>query len=354
MRGRRIGRWLSCGTIGRRVIRRSCRFSRYDGAVPKRSWLRSSRDCRLAMVHRRQLLRIRAGSLHMLSLNRHSGNMLLTRTRHFLRPGTRADPTISAVVADPVHRGAVHYCRVVNVVNYSDVHVVHRTVVEKAPIVPTSTFIAFAVVTVPVTNPAIKTDMRTPVAIVEDVSVAAPAPIGWSPQETDSRSSHPRTRHPVVIAVVFGISPVPRCPEITVAGTKRLLVNGQFRRGKADRYPDLCERCRRHCQHNECEQQRTNGGEDTHCGSFVLDQFWPINPSLVQSLCGCELRGLKGTISGRNVLLQTPSRSQMVLTETVSFRRCRGLSKKAHFQQASAFETTSRHAASCYPRNLRQ
>src|ERR1700704_3878081 len=65
------------------------------------------------------------------------------------------------------------------------------------------------------------------------------------------------------------------------------------------------------------------------------------------------LRGSKGTISGRNVLLKTPSRSQMVLPQTFSFRRCRGLSKKAHFQQASAFETASLNAASCYPRHLR-
>src|ERR1700687_155064 len=77
MRGRRIGRWLSCGTIDWRVIRRSCRCGRHDGAVVKCSRLGSSRDCRLAMVHGSPLLRIRAGSLRMLSLNRYSWNMVL-------------------------------------------------------------------------------------------------------------------------------------------------------------------------------------------------------------------------------------------------------------------------------------
>ena len=50
MRGRGIGRWLSCGTIGGRVIRRPCPLGRYDGAVVKRSWLRSSSDWWCAMV----------------------------------------------------------------------------------------------------------------------------------------------------------------------------------------------------------------------------------------------------------------------------------------------------------------
>ena len=126
MRDRRIGRWLmSYSTIGWRVIRRSCGFGRYDGSIVKCAGLGSSRDCRLAMVHGSPLLRIRAGSLRMLSLNRYSRDMSLTRRRHFLRPRTRPDPTSSAVVADPVHRGAVDHCGVVNVMNYSDVHVVH-------------------------------------------------------------------------------------------------------------------------------------------------------------------------------------------------------------------------------------
>src|SRR5271157_4714847 len=50
--------------------------------------------------------------------------------------------------------------------------------------------------------------------------------------------------------------------------------------------------------------------------------------------CCCGLRGLKGTISERNVL-KTPSRSQMVPTQTFSFRRCRSLFKKAQVEHAS-------------------
>src|ERR1700693_969252 len=65
--------------------------------------------------------------------------------------------------------------------------------------------------------------------------------------------------------------------------------------------------------------------------SIILDAF----PALLD---GCGVRGLKGTISGRHALLQTTFRSQIVLTETLSFRRCRGLSKNAHFQQVSPWD----------------
>src|SRR5271157_5364530 len=206
------------------------------------------------MVHGSPLLRVRAGRLRMLSLNGYSRNMLLTCRDLFFRPWTRADPTIAAVEADTAHRGAVDHRGVVNVVNFSDVHVVHRTVVEKVSVVPTSTLVALA----------IETDVRAPVAIVEDISVAAPTPIGWSPEQTGFRSHHPCPRHPVVIVEVIGVSPVPRCPEITIAGTERLLVDGKFRRSEVDGYANLRKRCCRQGQHDEREQQRTNE-TNVHC-----------------------------------------------------------------------------------------
>ena len=46
----RIGGWLSRGTIGRRMIRRSCLFGRYDCRVLKGSRFRSSSYRRLALV----------------------------------------------------------------------------------------------------------------------------------------------------------------------------------------------------------------------------------------------------------------------------------------------------------------
>jgi hypothetical protein len=223
--------------------------------------------------------------------------MFLVRCGLFLRRWTRVDPTIAAVVTDVIHRGVVDHCRVVNVVNVGDVHVVHRTVVIKLSVLPTSTFITLTEVSIAVTDPAIKTYLRTPVAVIEDISVVAPAPIAWGPEETDLRSHDPCTRHPVVIAFVVVVGPIARCPEITLAGYGRLLVHGQRWRGECNRYADLRVGCRRHGQHYECEQQRTNGGDDMHFASSCRLSFaFPV------SLCCCGLRGLNGTIFGRNVL----------------------------------------------------
>jgi hypothetical protein len=51
MRSRRLGCRLSCGTLVCWLIRRSCLFGRYSGAVAKCSWLGSSGDDRLALVY---------------------------------------------------------------------------------------------------------------------------------------------------------------------------------------------------------------------------------------------------------------------------------------------------------------
>src|SRR5271157_4432486 len=200
----------------------------------------------------------------MLSLNGDRRNMFLMGHRLFLRRWTPVDPTAAAVVTDPVHRGVVDHRGVVNVVDVADVDVVHRTVVVKLSVLPTSTFIALAKVSVAVTDPAVETYLRTPVAIIEDISVAAPTPIGWSPEQTGFRSHYPCPRHPVVIVEVIGVSPVPRCPEITIAGTERLLVDGKFRRSEVDGYANLRKRCCRQGQHDEREQQRTNE-TNVHC-----------------------------------------------------------------------------------------
>src|SRR5512133_2650678 len=154
----------------------------------------------------------------MLSLNGHRRDVSLTCRSLFFRPRTRSDPAIATVVADPVHRGVVDHSCVVNVVNGGDVHIVYRTVVVKLSVLPTAAFIALTKVSVAVTDAAVETYCRTPVAVIENKSVASPTPVARGPEETDFRSHHPGTRHPVVIAKIIGVSPIPRCPEITLAG----------------------------------------------------------------------------------------------------------------------------------------
>src|SRR6202795_3202015 len=163
---------------------------------------------------------------------------------------------------------------------------------------PPSSFVTFTEVAETIANPAIEADHRTPIPFIENKPFAAPTPIGGSPEETDFRSQHPCARHPIIIVEVVPVGPVARGPYISFARTKGLLIDRQRRRGEVndDPHPDLRERCCRHAQHDEREQQRTNE-TDMHCDSSCL-------PSLVCPvlLCCCGLRGLRGEIAGLQTL----------------------------------------------------
>src|ERR1700676_1501323 len=93
-----------------------------------------------------------ACGLHVLSLNGDGRDMSFPCGSLFFGPRTLVDPTVAAVVADAGNRGVVDHRRVVNVVNLSDVHVVHRTIVIKVSVVPTPTFITVAEVTVAIAD----------------------------------------------------------------------------------------------------------------------------------------------------------------------------------------------------------
>jgi len=73
----------------------------------------------------------------------------------FLGGGARLDPAVTAVVADVVPFALVHPC-VVNVADFVGVHPIHRRVVEKMPVVPTSAFIAMTEVTEAIVDPTIE------------------------------------------------------------------------------------------------------------------------------------------------------------------------------------------------------
>src|SRR5580765_5411334 len=151
------------------------------------------------MVCRSPQLRFRASSPRVLRLNGQRGNMSFTCRSLFFRSGARIDPTIAAVVADPVHCGGLvdHGC-VVNVVDVGNVHVVYRSVVVELSVLPPATLITLAEVAVAVTDSAIEADLPPPVTLIEDVAISTPTPIGWSPEIARLRSHHPRTWHPVV------------------------------------------------------------------------------------------------------------------------------------------------------------
>ena len=94
----------------------------------------------------------------------------------FLRRGTPVNAAGAAVVADAIHR-RIGNRRVVYVVHIGDVHVADRAVIEELSALPASALKAFAKITEAVTDSAVEADVQSPVAFIEGIAVAAPAPI---------------------------------------------------------------------------------------------------------------------------------------------------------------------------------
>ena len=169
------------------MIRRSCFFSWYDSTVVKCCRPGSSCDGGPSVVCRGPKFRIGSCRLHVLSLSAYWRDVSLTLRSLFLPRRTRIDTTVAAVVADAIHGPVVDHGRVVNVAYVGHVHIVHRAIVEKTVVVPPPAFISIAEVAEAIIDPAIETDSRTPIAFMEQKSVAAPAPITRGPEETGFR-----------------------------------------------------------------------------------------------------------------------------------------------------------------------
>ena len=101
----RVPRLSNSGAFdGRQLLRMGCKV----GA-------RSRGNCRRAVVRRKLLLGVIAGSVRMLSLSGYRPGMCLMSSSLFLSGGVRVDSAVTAVEADAVPRALVHP-GVVNVV----------------------------------------------------------------------------------------------------------------------------------------------------------------------------------------------------------------------------------------------
>ncbi len=234
----------------------------------------------------------------MLRLRRHRRKMPLACERLLLPRRTRADSTIPAVVADPIYRDVVVDHRgVVNVMNIRDVHIVHRPVIEKPAAIPASAIVAVAEISIPVIDAAVETNLRSPISLIEKISIAAISPIPGSPEISDPRRAHPRSRHPVVVPEIVVVSPVAGRPEEPFPRTKRLLIHRQRRRSKGHRKNNSRSRTRRHSQHHrrqnyKREHHRPNRADVNHAFPFASPSFaFPV------LICSCGLRGSRDELS---------------------------------------------------------
>jgi len=105
-------------------------------------------------------------------------------------------------------------------------------VVKKVAIFPAAAIVTATKVAIAIINPAIETDLCSPIALVENVVVAIFSPVAWSPKIADFGSHDPRSWYPII--VVITVCPITRGPDVVIAGADGLLVDGQFGRRDPD------------------------------------------------------------------------------------------------------------------------
>src|SRR5450432_677158 len=202
--------------------------------VVERARTLGRRNRRLALIHRRAQLPVRSRLLHMLLLRRHRPHVPLirVRVRLFLTRRPPFDPAPPAVIAHVVVRPDVDPL-LVHIVNYLDIHIVHRAVIEEVSPIPPPAFISVAEVPKSIADSSVPPDLRPPISGMKQKRVSAPSPPCRRPQITHLRRFHPCPRHPVIVIAI----PVPVAwrPDIAVTRAYRLLVNRQRRRREPHR-----------------------------------------------------------------------------------------------------------------------
>src|SRR5207249_1831403 len=95
---------------------------------------------------------------------------------------TPVDSAWATVVRHSIHRHIINDCPVVNV-NVGDSDVIDGAVVIEVPAMPITAFVAFAEVTVAIIDPAVESNVRTPISCMPKVRAAIPAPVTGSPEQ---------------------------------------------------------------------------------------------------------------------------------------------------------------------------
>ena len=149
----------------------------------------------------------------------------------FRRARLDIDAAVTSVVADAVGGlcavvDVVHDdCTVVGVVVDAGADVGDGTVVVEVIALPVAAEEAEANVSEAVVDAAVEADVGAPIAAVEAVMHAAPAPVGWGPESAVVGGRNPFTGDPVVAVVAPG--PVTGRPEVVRIRSWRLVVFGK-------------------------------------------------------------------------------------------------------------------------------
>jgi hypothetical protein len=167
-----------------------------------------------------------------------------------------AGPSAIGNVAIVDDCGVVDDCRVdVGVADDGLIHVHDRGVIGKVVSAPLAAGKTDAHVTKAIIHAAVVADVRAPIALVESVVAAFPAPVGGRPQRTLIGGGNPGAGNPEVAVIAPG--PKARNPHQVGLRAGRLFIDRQHRRcdPDADADRDLCERRNRNCRHQQGKQE---------------------------------------------------------------------------------------------------
>jgi len=217
---------------------RSAGFPGRYGAAPKVSG--SGRGCnrRLALILRGAQFRVGTSLLHVLVLCGDRAGVAFPVVGLLLGRRPLIDPAVAAIVADAVSRVGFDP-GVVGVADVGVVYAIDRGVVIKMIVFPAAALVAVTTIAESVTDPAIISNVRAPIAFVEEEGVVTPTPVSGGPKEADFGSFDPSAGHPVIVVTIP--SPITGCPDVAIPGAFGLLINRERRRTKRDGNTNLSE-----------------------------------------------------------------------------------------------------------------
>src|SRR6185437_12651522 len=200
---------------------------------------------RTATVHSKRLSAVLRGFNSSLSLHLHRRLMTLMHCGDLRRTRLHIDAAAAAVIAHAMHRMSAVTDVVVD--NGPLVHGPnattdsgHGAVVVEAVAAPVATEVADADIAEAVVDAAVVADMQSPVAGMEAIPSAVPAPIRRRPKRAVVRRFNPCARNPVV--AIRSPRPVAGGPDVVRTWCGWLVVFGQWRRGLRRLFQSLLTR----------------------------------------------------------------------------------------------------------------
>ena len=123
---------------------------------------------------------------------------------------------------------------VIDIGNMNAAEIIDRAVIGKSAAVPASPEESDAGIAEADVQPAVKPDMRPPIAAVKGVYTIIPAPPGGRPKHAYRRGLNPGPGNPIIVVAIPG--PVPGGPEI--AWCRNCWLNINRKRWRSDAYRD--------------------------------------------------------------------------------------------------------------------